>query len=73
MKHFNPNHYGYPSIKQAQKTMARIANHINKVKKQEENAKRVEDLKTSLYGWKGNEVSGGEKTKGVEREGGLRS
>ena len=58
MKHFNPNHYGFPSIKQAQKAMARIADHINQVKKQEENARRVEHLQTSLYGWKGNEVCG---------------
>ena len=56
MKHFNPNHYGYPSLKQAHKTMAKIADHINKVKKREENEKRVKHLQTSLYGWKGNDV-----------------
>ena len=59
MKHFNPNHYGYPNLKQAHKTMARIADHINKVKKKEENERRVKHLQTSLYGWKGNDVCSG--------------
>jgi hypothetical protein len=36
--------------------MAKIADHINKVKKKEENEKRVKHLQTSLYGWKGNDV-----------------
>ena len=69
MKHFNPNHYGYPSLKQAHKTMAKIADHINKVKKREENEKRVKHLQTSLYGWKGNDVR---REREREREGGER-
>ena len=69
MKHFNPNHYGYPSLKQAHKTMAKIADHINKVKKREENEKRVKHLQTSLYGWKGNDVRReGEREGERERE-----
>ena len=68
MKHFNPNHYGYPSLKQAHKTMAKIADHINKVKKKEENERRVKHLQTSLYGWKGNDVRMDEREKERERE-----
>ena len=69
MKHFNPNHYGYPSLKQAHKTMAKIADHINKVKKKEENERRVKHLQTSLYGWKGNDVRmEGERERERERE-----
>ena len=70
MKHFNPNHYGYPSLKQAHKTMAKIADHINKVKKKEENERRVKHLQTSLYGWKGNDVR--RKERGREGEKGER-
>ena len=71
MKHFNPNHYGYPSLKQAHKTMAKIADHINKVKKEEENERRVKHLQTSLYGWKGNDVRRREREEREEgRKGG---
>ncbi len=51
VKKFDPNLSPYRSLSQAHKSMLRIAQHVNEVKKQRENALRAQDIQSCLSGW----------------------
>ncbi len=56
VKKFDPNLSAHRSLSQAHNAMVRIANHVNEVKKQRENALRAQDIQSCLTGW--SDVSG---------------
>ena len=58
MKSFDRNHHGYESLLSAFRAMVRVGEHINEVKRQKENAQRIQDLQSSVTGWTGQDVSG---------------
>ena len=57
VRKFDPNLYGYASLNHAHQAMAKIADHVNDVKKQKENALRAKDIENYLTGWTGRDVS----------------
>ncbi|CAI8001921.1 Pleckstrin homology domain-containing family G member 1 [Geodia barretti] len=50
LKHYNTEHYAYPSLKAALVAMKRTAEHINNVTKQQENTLRTKEIQQGLCG-----------------------
>jgi cell division control protein 24 len=50
VKHYNTEHYAYPSLRAALVAMKRTAEHINSVKRQQENTLRTKEIQRGLSG-----------------------
>ncbi|XP_023232588.1 uncharacterized protein LOC111632408 isoform X1 [Centruroides sculpturatus] len=57
VKHSDKDNEGYPDIKNALSVMTGIAFHINDMKKRHENAIRVQEIQSLLYGWEGEDLT----------------
>lgn len=57
VKHSDKDNEGYPDIKNALSVMTGIAFHINDMKKKHENAIRVQEIQSLLYGWEGEDLT----------------